>query len=107
MILSGNGIDHGLLTLAAQYVGIPTLPVAEQYALLPAAHPRLEYVVRLVRPGLVFTIDATQYAAALSLDVFDGIEVVSAAPGHDSALRWYLWHTGGAPVGARSPRPAV
>lgn len=86
MILSGNGIDHGLLTLAAQYVGIPTVPVAEQYALLPAAHPRLEYVARLVRPGLVFTIDATQYAAALSLDVFDGIEVVSAAPGQTAAL---------------------
>ena len=77
MILSGNSIHHGLLTLAAQYVGIPTVPVAEQYSLIPAAHQRLEYVARLVRPGMVFAEDATQYAAALALDVFNGVEVVS------------------------------
>ena len=28
LILSGNGVDHGLLALAAQYVGIPAVPVA-------------------------------------------------------------------------------
>ena len=85
MILSGNGIDHGLLTLAAQYVGIPTVPVAEQYALIPAAHHRLEYAARLVKPGMVFADDAKQYAGALALDVFDGIEVVSTAPGKSGA----------------------
>ncbi|MGJ8626085.1 MAG: feruloyl-CoA synthase [Sulfitobacter sp.] len=78
VILSGNSIHHGLLTLAAQYVGIPTVPVAEQYSLIPAAHPRLEYVARLVRPGMVFADDATQYAAALALDVFNGVEVVGS-----------------------------
>ena len=36
-IVSGNGVDHGLLALAAQYVGIPVVPVAEQYALIPDA----------------------------------------------------------------------
>ena len=30
MILSGNSIDHALLSLAAQYVGLITVPVAEQ-----------------------------------------------------------------------------
>lgn len=80
MILSGNGVDHGLLTLAAQYVGIPTVPLAEQYALIPAAHHRLIHAALLVGPGMVFAADATQYAAALALDVFEGVEVVSAAP---------------------------
>ena len=28
LILSGNGVDHGLLALAAQYAGIPAVPVA-------------------------------------------------------------------------------
>ncbi|MGJ8615413.1 MAG: feruloyl-CoA synthase [Sulfitobacter sp.] len=77
MILSGNSVDHGLLTLAAQYVGIPTVPVAEQYSLIPAAHTRLEYAVRLVKPGLVFADDAARYSDALALDVFKDVEVVS------------------------------
>ena len=37
LIISGNGVDHGLLSLAAHYVGIPTVPVAEQYSLIPGA----------------------------------------------------------------------
>ncbi|KIN62378.1 AMP-dependent synthetase and ligase [Sulfitobacter noctilucicola] len=80
LVISGNSVEHGLLMLAAQYVGIPVVPVAEQYALIPAAHPRLIYAAGLVRPGMVFAQDAAQYRDALSLDVFDGIEVLSAAP---------------------------
>ena len=43
LILSGNSVDHGLLTLAAHYVGVPTAPLAEQYSLVPAAHPQLDH----------------------------------------------------------------
>ncbi|MFC6582926.1 AMP-binding protein [Sulfitobacter aestuariivivens] len=81
MILSGNGVDHGLLTLAAQYVGIPTVPVAEQYSLIPAAHARLSYAARLTTPGLVFAADGGQYADALALDVFAGVEKLTSAAG--------------------------
>jgi len=42
VILSGNSIDHGLLALAAQYVGVPVVPVAEQYSLIRGAHGRLK-----------------------------------------------------------------
>ncbi|MFC6639503.1 AMP-binding protein [Sulfitobacter sp. JBTF-M27] len=80
LIISGNSVDHGLLTLAAQYVGIPTVPVAEQYALIPAAHPRLIYAANLVTPGLVYASDAAQYAGALALDIFQGVEAVSSKP---------------------------
>ncbi len=85
LIISGNGIDHALLSLAAQYIGIPTVPVAEQYALIPAAHGRLEYVVRLVTPGMVFAADAEQYSGALALDVLNGVEVLSSAPSNSGA----------------------
>lgn len=85
MIISGNGVDHGLLTLAAQYVGIPTVPVAEQYALIPAAHGRLAHAVGLVTPGMVYAVDGAQYAAALALDCFDGIEAVSSHPAQSGA----------------------
>ena len=88
LILSGNGIDHGLLTLAAQYVGVPTVPVAEQYSLIPAAHARLAYVAQLVKPALVFTADAKAYAAALALDCLKGLEVIASDPAGSGATRF-------------------
>ena len=75
-ILSGNGLDHLILSLAAQYVGVPTVPLAEQYSLLPEAHDRLIHVLDKVRPKLVFADDATRYAAALCLAQLDGVEAV-------------------------------
>lgn len=79
-ILSGNGIDHLLLSLAAQYVGVPVVPVAEQYALIEAAHGRLTFVLDKVRPRLVFVDDALRYGAALRLPQLQGCEIVAARP---------------------------
>ena len=81
LIMSGNGVDHALLTLAAQYVGIPSVPVAEQYSLVPAAHSRLKQAVDMVRPKMAFAHDAAQYDAALRLDIFEGVELVTSKPG--------------------------
>lgn len=76
LIISGNGVDHGLLTLGAQYIGVPTVPVAEQYALIPGAHPVLERIANMIAPRMVFADDATRYGPALALPVFDGAEKV-------------------------------
>ncbi|MBN8292035.1 feruloyl-CoA synthase [Rhodobacter sp. NTK016B] len=82
LIVSGNGVDHALLTLAAQYIGVPTVPVAEQYALIEGAHPVLERIAGMIRPAMVFADDAARYGKALSLPVFDGVEkVVSQSAG--------------------------
>lgn len=80
LIMSGNGVDHGLLTLAAQYVGIPTVPVAEQYSLIHGAHARLRHAIELVRPTMAYVVDAAQFAEALALDALNGIEVVASRP---------------------------
>jgi feruloyl-CoA synthase len=85
LIVSGNSIDHGLLSLAAQYVGVPTVPVAEQYSLIPAALSRLDYVAKLVSPGMVYASDATQYAGALGLESLSGAEKLSSSPGATGA----------------------
>lgn len=81
LILSGNSIDHGLLALAAQYVGVPVVPLAEQYSLIPAAHGRLIETVEMVRPALVFSSDGNQYGPALALDALATIETVATSPG--------------------------
>lgn len=78
IILSGNGVDNGLLTLAAQYVGVPTVPVAEQYSLIPAAHGRLQHVIDMVKPTMAYVVDAKQYSKALEMDAMKGIKIVAS-----------------------------
>ncbi len=84
LIMSGNGVDHGLLALAGQYVGVPVVPVAEQYSLIHGAHGRLRHAIELVKPKLAYVVDADQYAEALKLDALEGIEVVATRPGHNA-----------------------
>jgi len=64
-LLSDNGIDHGLLQLAAMQVGIPAVPVSPAYSLLAEDHAQLRYILELVRPGLVYAADGARYASAL------------------------------------------
>jgi feruloyl-CoA synthase len=73
--LSGNGIDHLILSLAAQYVGIVSVPLAEQYATVPEAAGRLIHAVEKARPAAVFAADAGQLARALALPQLAGLEV--------------------------------
>ena len=75
-IISGNSVDHAVLTLAAQYVGVPVVPLAEQYSLVPDAYPRLQYAIETVRPALVFAEDEEAYDGALALPFMNGIEKV-------------------------------
>lgn len=80
LMISGNSVDHGLLALAAQYVGRANVPVAEQYSLIPGAHDRLLYVVEKVRPSLIWVDDAARYAEALALPQLAGIPVLASRP---------------------------
>lgn len=85
LIMSGNGVDHGLLSLAAQYIGVPTAPVAEQYSLITGAHGRLVEVVELLKPSMAYVVDATQYAAALALPALQGVEIIASDIGASTA----------------------
>lgn len=76
-ILSGNSINHALLSLAAQYIGIPLVTLAEQYSLIPGAHGRLIYIINKTNPSLVYVEDAGQYSSAINLDAIRNIEVVA------------------------------
>ncbi|MFZ1815889.1 MAG: feruloyl-CoA synthase [Rhizobiaceae bacterium] len=79
IVLSGNGVDHGLLSLAAQYVGVPVIPVAEQYSLIQGAHDRLNHILRLSGPAMAYVQDPVRYGDALRLDALQGVEIVSAS----------------------------
>jgi len=65
LILSGNGVDHLLMTLAAMTAGVPVAPVSAAYSLQSRDHARIRAIAGLIRPGAVFADDAGTYAAAL------------------------------------------
>ncbi len=85
LILSGNSVDHGVLALAAQYVGIPIVPLPEQYALIPAAHNQIDFVASVVKPGMVFAEDGDALAQVLQRDVFNDVHKVVSC-GQDNNL---------------------
>lgn len=83
-VLSSNSINHGLLALAAQNIGVPIVPLAEQYSLIPEAHGRLVEALKLLKPRMAFVEDADRFSSALSLGVLENVEIVSTYPGQSS-----------------------
>ncbi|MGQ0464696.1 MAG: feruloyl-CoA synthase [Sporichthyaceae bacterium] len=67
MVLSGNSIEHALLTYAAYTVGVPIVPISPAYSTASSDHARVRAIAELVRPGLVFADHEATFAAALSV----------------------------------------
>jgi rhodanese-related sulfurtransferase len=78
-ILSGNGIEHGLLALAAMYAGIPYAPIAPAYSLIAREFGTLRYLMDSLRPGLVYAADGNAFANALRAVANDDLEIVVGA----------------------------
>lgn len=64
-ILSGNGIDHLLLAMAAMHVGVPYTPVSTAYSQARSDHNKLRHVFQLVTPGMVAAFDAQALEPAI------------------------------------------
>ena len=78
VILSGNDLEHALLGLAANYVGIPYAPISPAYSLISSDFGKLRHIVNLLTPGLVFACNA-QYARAIQAVVPPDVETSSSA----------------------------
>jgi feruloyl-CoA synthase len=76
MILSGNGIENGLLQLAAMFIGLPVSPVSPAYSLMSRDFGKLKHVFGLVRPKLVFASNGTLFYNALKALDLDDVTVV-------------------------------
>jgi feruloyl-CoA synthase len=82
VILSGNGIDHGLLALAAMYAGVPYAPIAPAYSLQAREYSSLRRIFERVEPALVFADNSAAYERALGAVLTGRTElVVSGSPG--------------------------
>ncbi len=76
-ILSGNDIEHALLGLAAQYVGIPYAPISPAYSLVSSDFSKLKDIVIALTPGLIFVADGAPFAKAIEAAVPAGVPVIA------------------------------
>ena len=75
-VLSGNSLEHALMTLAAMQARMPVAPISAAYSLLSQDHAKLKYLFGLVQPALVMVQDGVQFQKALNALDLSGIPVV-------------------------------
>src|ERR1700683_3428646 len=81
-ILSENDLEHYLLTLAGQHVGIPAAPLSPAYSLVSKDFGKLRHTLKILTPGLVFASNGERYGSAIEAVVSRDTELVvtGAAP---------------------------
>ncbi len=77
MILSGNSIEHALMTYAAILAGAPAVPVSPAYSLMSTDHDKLKYVFDLIQPKMIFVQDTRPFEKALGALNLEGVTLVS------------------------------
>lgn len=78
-ILSENDLEHFLLMLAGQHVGIPTAHISPVYSLVSRDFGKLRHTLGLLTPGLVFISHGERYAHALEKVVPQGTEIAATS----------------------------
>jgi len=73
----GNDLEHFLLTLAGQHVGIPAAPLSPAYSLVSKDFGKLRHTLKILTPGLVFASDGVRYAPAIEAAVGEHMEVAT------------------------------
>ena len=90
LILSGNGVDHLLMTLGAMTAGVPVAPVSVAYSLQSRNQARIRAIAELIRPGAVFAEDAGSFGAAL--DALPGVRAIVSKGSRDGAEHVSVLH---------------
>jgi feruloyl-CoA synthase len=75
-ILSENDLEHLVLMLAGQHVGIPTAHLSPAYSLVSKDFGRLRHTLGILTPGLVFASNGERYGSAIEAVVSSDTELV-------------------------------
>lgn len=65
-ILSGNSIDHAIMAMGAQLVGIPSASISTAYSLIASDFTKLKDISSQLTPGLIYAEDGEQFSAAIA-----------------------------------------
>jgi feruloyl-CoA synthase len=75
-ILSGNSIEHALMTQAAMQARVSAAPISPAYSLMSHDHVKLKYLFDLIKPAVVMVQDGPSFEKALRALDLDGVTVV-------------------------------
>jgi feruloyl-CoA synthase len=78
-ILSGNSIEHALMTMAAMQARLPAAPVSPAYSLMSQDHLKLKYLFDLIKPAVVMVQDGPTFERALKALDLDGVTIIHVA----------------------------
>ncbi len=101
MILSGNSIEHALMTLGAYTAGVPAAPISPAYSLISTDHAKLKHCFDKVAPRVVVAQSGPMFAKALeTLKAIDPTLAVITADGAEGTIPF-------AEVASTTPTAAV
>ncbi|MGO4507073.1 feruloyl-CoA synthase [Bradyrhizobium sp. 2TAF36] len=87
VILSDNSIDHALLALAAQHVGVPSAAISPAYSLMSKDFDKLKSMIALLEPGVIYVSATKPFAAALAaIKPLHEAQIISGNAGDADAL---------------------
>ncbi|TWB64976.1 trans-feruloyl-CoA synthase [Bradyrhizobium sacchari] len=87
VILSDNSIDHALLALAAQHVGVPSAAISPAYSLMSKDFDKLKSMIALLEPGAIYVSGTRPFAAALAaIKPLHSAQIISGNAGDADAL---------------------
>src|SRR3954462_6195646 len=78
-ILSGNSIEHALMTQAAMQARLPAAPGSPAYSLMSQDHLKLKYLFDLIKPAVVMVQDGPTFERALKALDLDGVTLIHVA----------------------------
>lgn len=88
MLLSGNSIEQAIVLLAAEYVGVPTVPVSPSYSTISRDFARLKDVAQLVQPAAIFVQDREPLERALVALALPDVPVIAVRNATNDRHSW-------------------
>ncbi|MFZ2099267.1 MAG: feruloyl-CoA synthase [Oricola sp.] len=103
LILSQNSIEHALMALGAQHVGIPSAAVSTAYSLISEDGAKLRDIAEQLNPGMVFAQDGASYQRAIDMVFGPGVPAIVVKDPIEDGRDCFLF----ADVLATAPGPEV
>ena len=85
MMLSGNSIEQAILLLAAEYAGVPTVPVSPAYSTISSDFARLKGIAALVQPAAIFVQDREPFERASAALGLPEVPIIAVCGSTDEA----------------------
>lgn len=94
MVLSGNSLEHAIISLAAMQAGMSYAPITPAYSLLTPTLETLQGMVDMINPAVLFVQDGARFKRVIhELRVAPDARFVCVddVPDHPMVTAWHVW----------------